>query len=350
MSSNSNGSNHLPSLEEKLAFLHKPGSYPDSTHKVDAIETHMSWVFLTAHHAYKLKKPLLRDEADMRSVAVRHHYCQEELRLNRRLAPDVYLDVVPLSVDWRGALHFGQGEQTVDWLVQMRRLPEQDMLDNAIRNMRVGARDIVRVAQRLAEFYALCPPAGISEPAYLAALEYQIACNEHDLLSTDFGLDENKVRALCSAQRAALQTLHEPLAARVAGGMIVEGHGDLRPEHICIRPTVVVIDCLEFSRALRLVDPVDELAFLALELERLFANGYASLLLQAYGRTSGDQVPPVLLHFYKSLRAAVRARLAIRHLAEARFRVSDECRRRADSYLELAAQYQNAISSVTDSP
>ena len=110
-------------LESKLAFLRRPASYGGCTRRVETIETHMSWVFLTDAHAYKLKKPVHQDLFDFRSLAARRHYCEEELRLNRRLAPDVYLGIAVLSIDRLGRLHLGQHGTVVDWLVRMRRLP-----------------------------------------------------------------------------------------------------------------------------------------------------------------------------------------------------------------------------------
>ena len=120
---------------------------------------------------------------------------------------------------------------------------------------------------------------------------------------------------------------------------IVEGHGDLRPEHVCLHPRIAVIDCLEFSRELRIIDAVDEVGFLALECERLGAPELGRILLRAYIENTGDSPAVALLGFYQSFRAALRARIAIRHLNEEKFRYSAEWRRRALDYLDLAQRH-----------
>jgi aminoglycoside phosphotransferase family enzyme len=126
---------------------------------------------------------------------------------------------------------------------------------------------------------------------------------------------------------------------RLNSDRIVEGHGDLRPEHICLEPELPIIDCLEFSRELRISDTADELAFLMLECERLGAADFGDLLLKSYCEISGDWPNVTLTHFYRSCRASLRAMVTIRHLNEETFRYSPEWRRRAEDYLHLAQQH-----------
>jgi aminoglycoside phosphotransferase family enzyme len=130
----------------------------------------------------------------------------------------------------------------------------------------------------------------------------------------------------------------------------VEGHGDLRPEHLCLEDGITLIDCLEFSRELRLVDPVDELGFLALECERLGAPAMGAALLQGYCDLSGDRPGRELTGFYQGMRATTRALLAARHLDEPKFRYSEAWRIRAADYLRLAGLHQDSISSSSEPP
>lgn len=336
-------------LESKLAFLRQPTSYPEPAYRVEAIETHMSWVFLTEGYAYKLKKPVCHDLLDFRTIEARRHFCEEEVRLNRRLAAQVYIGIVALSIDALGHLQLGECGASIDWLVKMRRLPTQYMLDYAIQNGTAGVDDIRRVATRLAAFYQNCMPVAVDPAAYRAGFLYGIDRNLEELGRPAYQLPVERVRSLCRAQRAILNEQPNWFEVRVLAGRIVEGHGDLRPEHICLAPEVAVIDCLEFSRDLRIADAADELAFLALECERLGAPGLGSALLFAYGETSGDWPNPALVHFYQSYRATLRARIAIRHLDEEKFRYSAQWRRRASEYLQLAERHQDSINSVTDS-
>jgi aminoglycoside phosphotransferase family enzyme len=337
-------------LESKVAFLRQPSSFPEPAYRVEAIETHMSWVFLTDRHAYKLKKPVCHDFLDFRTLEARRHYCEEELRLNRRLAAEVYLGVVALSIDARGKLQLGKHGTVIDWLVKMRRLPTRHMLDYALRNRTASADDIGRVAARMTAFYRECAPIDVEPSAYRAKFLREIACNEEELSRPAYQLATGQVQRLCRAQRAVVNDRHDWFDARVREGKIIEGHGDLRPEHVCLHPAVAVIDCLEFSRDLRIIDPADELAFLALECERLGMPELGEALLRDYFARSQDRPHPALTHFYRSFRAALRARIAIRHLDEEKFRYSAEWHRRGAEYLQLAQAHQDSINSLTDSP
>ena len=156
--------------------------------------------------------------------------------------------------------------------------------------------------------------------------------------------------ALCAQQQAFLDAHGGWFDARVQAGKIIEGHGDLRPEHVCLAPRLWVIDCLEFSRTLRTGDPADELAYLALECERLQADGPGRLLLPCYTELTGDHPPAALVHFYQAYRAVLRAGIAIRHLDEQQFRHSPEWRRRALDYLHLARRHQLSMSADTEAP
>lgn len=332
-------------LESKVAFLRQPTSFPDPAYRVEAIETHMSWVFLTDGYAYKLKKPVCNEALDFCTVEARRRYCEEEVRLNRRLAGDVYIGIVALSIDALGHLQLGESGAIIDWLIKMRRLPVQHMLDYAIRNKTVRAQDIRRVAVRLARFYRECDPAAVDTAAYRAAFLRDIDRNQQELTRPEYRLPGQQVHHLSRMQRFILNDKAEWFDARVRAGKIVEGHGDLRPEHVCLEPEIAVIDCLEFSRDLRIVDPADELGFLALECERLGAAQSGELLLQVYSETSGDWPDMALMHFYQGFRAVLRARIAIRHLDEEKFRYSAEWRRRASDYLQLAQKYQEYFPS-----
>lgn len=323
-------------LERKLAYLRDPAHYPDGAASVEALETHMSWVFLTERHAYKLKKPVHYRYLDFRSVDARRRFCQEEVRLNRRLAPDVYLGVVPLAVDAAGRLRLGGRGHAVDWLVQMRRLPRERMLDASIQAATATEPDLRRVAERLALFYRGAQPVVLSGAEYRALLADRAEDNGRELQRFASLMAQEQTDAVAADLRTVLQAGAPRFDARVAAGRIVEGHGDLRPEHVSLLETTPIIDCLEFDPALRVVDPWDEVGYLALECERLGAPALARSLLDAYATASGDGIDPVLLDYYQADRACTRAKLALWHLDEARFREAPEWPARARAYLALA--------------
>ena len=345
------------SLQAKVAALRQPGAYPGPPPGVDAIETHMSWVFLTPDHAFKLKKPVRVDSLDFGTLARRRFYCMEELRLNRRLAPSVYLDVVPLRLDPRGAPGLWAQGPVVDWLVMMRRLPADRMLDSLLATGAATAGDMRRLAARLAAFYASLPPAVHEPEVYRERLAREIARHEARLCDPEFAVPAAQVRPVCARLRLFLEHRRELLAERVHRGRIVEGHGDLRPEHIWLGTPLAVIDCLEFSAELRTVDSADELAFVALECERAGAAGLGRELLEQFAAASGDAPAPELIAFYQGLRACVRAGIALWHLKEPRYHGSPVWRDRTAQYLRLATGYAGACvgaqpssSSTIDSP
>jgi aminoglycoside phosphotransferase family enzyme len=328
-----------PGLDAKLAFLREPSSYPEHPYQVQALETHMSWVFLTDRYVYKLKKPVRYELLDFRTLEARHRFCVAERVLNTRLAPDVYLGLATLACDRRGHLGINGSGTVVDWLVHMKRLPSECMLDYALMHGTLAAGDLERLARRLAAFYAALPAAASDCAWYRERFRRNIEANRRRLGSPVFELPAGHVRMLATAQLSVLEQVGSLLDERVQGGYVIEGHGDLRPEHVCLCEPVAVIDCLEFSRELRIVDVADELGFLALECERLDAAGAGHELLDRFCRLSGERIPQRLLHFYQSCRATSRALITARHLLDERFRHSPHWLRRAGRYLQLAEEH-----------
>jgi aminoglycoside phosphotransferase family enzyme len=331
-------------LEAKVGFLGRPDAYPEATSRVEAVETHMSWVFLTDAHAYKLKKPVRYPYLDFSTPEARRLDCEQEVRLNRRLARDVYLGVLPLVVDAAGRLRLGGEGETVDWLVQMRRLPADRMLDQLLRGGTVTQAEIGQLAQLFARFYAAAPVEALAPEAYRQTLATRIEDNLRELISPEFGLDPELPQRIARIQLGFLHGHAELFDRRVREGRIVEGHGDLRPEHVCLLAEPVVIDCLEFNREFRILDPVDELGYLALECERLQAPRVGRWLLDGYGEASGDVPPDALIHFYQSCRASLRAKLALWHLRDDGRHPPGRWRSTAGEYLELAQRHADSAA------
>lgn len=323
---------------EKVAFLSRPESYPDAPSHVDVIQTHMSWVFLTEHHAYKFKKARRFDHLDFSALRTRRLNCLREIALNRRLAPGVYLGILALREHLTG-LHLDGRGSAVEWLVHMRRLPRADMLDEALRLGTVRKQDVRRFTAVLTHFYRDAPHAKLAAGQYVRCLARLFDNLEGDLAHPRYALPMQQVRALADTLRRRLHELSPLLESRRQAGYIVEAHGDLRPEHICLGTHPVFIDCLEFDRSLRYLDSADELAFLTLECERLGASWIGEIVFDTYRNISGDHPPRGLVNFYKALRALVRARLAIRHTVDPTVQDPGKWHARALTYLELAMHY-----------
>lgn len=329
---------------EKVAFLESPDSYPDATTPVQTVETHRSWVFLTERHAYKLKKPGLYPFLDASTVAARKYLCEEELRLNKRLAGEVYIAVVPLTAGRASRLELEGTGLIVDWLVKMQRLPAASMLDAKIRRHELPEEGICRTAQKLAHFYQGSPPLGITAAEYRFALECGISANRDELIRPIFGLHDDLVRAVCTIQLKFLTRALPLFEHRTCHGRVVEAHGDLRPEHVCLLdPEPVIIDCLEFSFQLRTLDAASELAFLDQECERLDAPRVGEIIFDIYREITRDRPTPPLLNFYKSYWACLRAKLCAWHLTDSSCREPDKWSRRASDYLRRAECYASSI-------
>lgn len=319
---------------EKVHFLASAAAHGGVA--PDVVETHMSWVFLAADRALKLKKPVRTDLLDFSTLDTRAFNCREEVRLNRRLAPEVYLGVVPLVRAPDGALAIGArpAAAPIDWLVEMRRLPADRMLDAAIRSGTVNRADIRRLGARLATFFRAAPRVALTAAAYLERFALLQAANRAVLLERAFGaLAAGPLLDTADALRARHA---EALGERAADGRVREGHGDLRPEHIVLDGTPVVIDCLEFNPALREVDPFDELAFLGLECRMLGAAWVEPVLHGCVAEALGESPPPVVQALYAAHRALLRARLSAAHLLDAQPRTPERWRPLAARYLAEA--------------
>ncbi len=325
-------------LTAKVAFLRRPDSYPAGVSLVEAIETHMAWVFLAGERAYKLKKPVRYPFLDFSTLDARRHLCLEEVRLNRRLSPHVYLGTMSLTADDDRNLHLGGDGEPVEWLVVMRRLPRERMLDAALAAGRSSDARVEPVARLLADFFANAPPEPQQPEAYLARLREDVAENRSELLAHVSRDQQARVRSVARGLEAFLRRDAALLADRVRHGKVVEGHGDLRPEHVFLGPPPAVIDSIEFNRSFRILDPADELSFLGLELERLEAPGTGALFLRVYRERTGDNPPERLLAFYAAHRGLLRAKIAIWHLTDD---VPDPYTwvRRCATYLKLAARH-----------
>jgi aminoglycoside phosphotransferase family enzyme len=250
-----------PTLGDKVAFLRRGEVYPEPVAKIVTIETHMSWVFLAGEKAYKLKKPVKFPYLDFSSLERRQAACHAELRLNLRLAPDVYLGIVPLRLS-RDGLSLEGGGPIVDWLVVMARLDQEHMLLQQIKMHSVDPAQLDRLAGILLQFYRRAKRVFTAPEVYLGGWRHSLADNRHVLLSPKFDFPSGLVRRVDRIQRRFLAEHSHLLLDRVRAGHVIDAHGDLRPEHIWLGPSPQIIDCLEFNAKLRAVDPVDELAYL----------------------------------------------------------------------------------------
>ena len=316
-------------LAEKVAFLRSLCGAGD-----EAIETHFAWVFLVGDRAFKLRKPVRRDTMDYGTLEARRIDSEAEVRLNRRLAPSVYLRTAALAVDAAGQFSIGGVGETVDWLVEMRRLDRRWMLDAALERGDADPASLARVADLLAAFYAAEEPA-ITRPGLLGQRMHAQVDANHLVLRT---LDAAGAAMLAGRQHSIITSLEVELDRRVARGCIVEAHGDLRPEHILLSDPPAVIDCLEFDRNLRILDRAEELCFLELECVRLGHAPVGRWLREECLRRLSDDAPRALLDYYRGHRSAIRAKLYTWRAGEPDGGTPEQWRARASQYLAIALE------------
>jgi aminoglycoside phosphotransferase family enzyme len=338
-----------PTLEQKVDFLSRPLAYGHAPSTVDRRETHMSWVFLAGERAYKLKKPVRFPYLDFSTLQRREAACRAELELNRRLAPEVYLQVAPLTATG-GSLSIQGGGAIVDWLVVMRRLDETLTLEHAILDDRLQAWQLDRLASTLIRFYRRAGRILLAPALHLEDWRRSIAYNRRVLLDHRLRLPAGLVRRLDAIQGRFLSRRRHLIEQRALQRNIVDGHGDLRPEHIWLGDPVEIIDCLEFNPRLRAVDPVDEIAFLSLECERLGAAWAGRFLQRRMLSGRRDGLSEELFLFYRCHRATLRARLAMAHLLEPDPRTPEKWPLLARIYLRIAAADARRLERLLKTP
>ncbi len=296
-------------------FARNNDAHSISPAAIKIVETHISWVFLAGPFAFKLKKPMRFEFLDFSTPELRHRACLAELRLNRRLAPEIYIAVLPLTQANTGEWLVNGKGAPIDWLVQMRRLNDSQSLAALVRAQSLTTKDGNAIINHLASFYRALPKLAVTPEEYQHTLERHIRANR-DVLLTAPQRDQPRIRRTISAQLRYLYVRSDTLAKRVAEGRIVDGHGDLRPDHVFFNGRPVVIDCVEFSEELRHVDVADDLSFLAMECEHLGAADLGNRIMAACEQICGDVVPAHLSAFYRCYRACVRAKVALLRLRQ----------------------------------
>lgn len=344
----SNGGRGVP-LERLLRELAAPAAYPHLVDAVRTVQTHASCVFLTGALVYKIKKPLQLGFLNYSTLDQRRYYCQQEVSLNRRLCPEVYLDVVPV-VEAEGQLRVGVPGTPVEWAVRMRQIPEEDLLPERLRRDAVSADDIRRIAGVLARFHGDArTDARIAEFGTPEAVRRNVAEN--------FAQTEGRCGAalppghFSAIREFALEYLARNPAAfqrRVAGGRIRDGHGDLRAQNIALCPTlgagVQIFDCIEFNDRFRYEDVAADLAYLVMDLDLAGRVDLRRALVDEYVAVSGDPGLRDILPFYQCYRAYVRGKIAL--LAAEEVEIPDPERRShaalAGAAFDLARSYAQA--------
>jgi hypothetical protein len=331
--------------------LCEPRAYPHAPGRVVHLETHISHVFLTGTRAYKVKKPLDLGFLDYSTLEKRRLACFEELRINRRLAPELYLDVVPITGRAERPDVEGQGE-AIEYAVKMVEFAQEDMLEQVLARGQLTAELIGAIADQVARFHASLPPAGADTD--FGAPQDVMAPAMQNFEQLEPLLDSAKERTELDALRQWTQSQHavleELFARRKADGFVRECHGDLHLGNIVlVEGQVRIFDGIEFNPQLRWIDVINEAAFMVMDLVQRGRGDLAWRFLNAYLEHTGDYAGVRLLRYYVVYRALVRAKVAAIRAAQAdlpaqqRGALSEKRRRHLALAHECAAQARAAL-------
>lgn len=301
---------------ELLRELRATRCYPHAPREVEIVQTHLSIVCLVGHLVYKLKKPLRLPFVDFSTLELRRTICRDEVRLNRRLCPDVYLGTAALRRDANGLRFAPIGDDDsaadLDVAVVMQRLPQERMLDVLLAQQAVEPAQIEALAAQVAAFHERAQRGqevlAAGAPRKLAAFA---RANFTELADRPgHGLPAALLNALATATASDFDALLPTLQRRATEGRVCDGHGDLHARNICMTTPATIYDCLEFSAEFRCGDVATENAFVAMDLRYRGAAALAATYVAAYVRASGDDQLPALLPPLVAYRAMVRAKVA----------------------------------------
>jgi aminoglycoside phosphotransferase family enzyme/predicted kinase len=326
-----------------LESMINPNFYPHKPAAVELVQTHISYVFIAGDIVYKIKKPVNFGFLDFTSLEKRKFYCDEELRLNKRLAPSIYLDVVSISQDSTNNIILGTGEKVIDYAVRMKKLPANKMLKTLLANGKADEKVMDAVADKIAAFHKVTETGGrIDEMGSIATIRRN---HEENFMQTlnyvnvtipdyQYNFIKDYVEIFLAEKKALLEK-------RVVDHKIRDCHGDLHLEHICIADEIIIFDCIEFNERFRFGDVAAEVAFLTMDLDY---NGYpqqAESFVKSYLGYSNDTDMLILLNFYRCYYAYVRGKVTSFRLDQEDLSANERSQiaKTAKRYFDLAYTY-----------
>lgn len=326
-----------------LKSLMKPAAYPVLTSTVELVQTHVSWIFLTDTHAFKVKKPVNFGFLDFSTIDRRRFYCNEELRLNRRLCPDIYEAVVELREAATGAAFHGNGP-VIDYAVMMKRLPADRMLDRLVESGETTVADMENVAAVISSFHAEAQCSTyISGFGAIEKILYNWRENFEQLLPFDTTtLPAADLEEIRSWVMSFAEINCDLFNRRVEHGFIRECDGDMHLENIClVDGRVYIFDCIEFNERFRYCDTAADIAFLLMDLEFHNRRDLSDAVIAAYLTASDDSELMKLIDFYKVYRAVVRGKVESFRLNDAGITAEarESAQKQAVRYFRLARGY-----------
>ena len=329
----------LPALVQSLLTSE---AYPHRPSEIELVQTHMSFIFLTGDYVYKVKKAVDLGFLDYTTLERRKYFCHQEVILNRRLCPDIYLDVVAITRENGKFFIEGHGE-AIEYAVKMRQLPQQRMMDNLLKANQVTKEMIAAVAQRVAEFHQKAETN--EEISNFGNLSIVVTNTEENFTQTEkyigVSIPREKYDAIKSYTQEFIKNNVSLFGQRMKKGKIRDCHGDLHTAHVCFTNGMCIFDCIEFNDRFRYGDVASESAFLAMDLDYHGRPDLSQHFVATYQKISGDREMGKLINFYKCYRAYVRGKVESfkmddPHIPEEE---KEETLNRAIKYFDLAYSY-----------
>lgn len=327
----------LPLLIENLA---RAGAYDHETHGITVLETHISWVILTGSIAYKIKKPVNLGFLDFSTLELRQHYCEEELRLNRRFASNMYMGVVPITGTIDRPEMNGTGTP-LEFAVQMRQFPQEVQLDRLLDAGEIDDEGVMRVAEWVADFHhdATRVPKKMPFGEPLSVMAPVLENFEQIIPRLSSSTEKHRLTQLLNWSRDSFVRWRNEFQIRKNQDHIRECHGDLHLSNMIMEnESVLAFDCIEFSESLRYIDTICDTAFLMMDLMVRKRDDLAFAFLNKYLEQTGDYRGAQLINFYMVYRTMVRAKVAIFNISGSTLGESEleEARNRFDAHISLA--------------
>ena len=330
-------------MKQIIEDLKNPDALPEKTSKVDVVQTHISVVFVADSFVYKVKKPVNFGFLDFSTLEKRKHYCHQEVALNRRLARDLYVDVLPITrVNGNYTLK-GQGGEPVEYAVKMKRIPDDRLMKSLFEAGKITPEDLTEIAKVLSEFH-FTAGTGPEISKYAEPEKFKINTDENfQQVQNHCGLTISKQQFQdIQAYTDDFYKSHGDLFfKRIAKDRIRDCHGDLHMEHVCLLPGLPIIDCIEFNERFRYSDAIADIAFLLMDLEYHGGANEAQILWNHYKDLSKEDDVDHLLTFYKVYRAFVRGKVNGFQIDDPAIGDAEkaEAVKRAKSYFNLAHTY-----------
>ena len=332
----------MQTQKEVVEALLKPDAYEEDPGKIELVQTHISFVFLTKDFAYKVKKSVDFGFVDFKTLEKRRFFCEKELQLNKRLCGDLYLEVVSINKAADKIKIKGAGE-TIEYAVKMRRIPQERMLSKLFERNEVDKQLIDRIAKIIAEFHSKAetnPQISKFGSLSLIGTNWKENFDQSEefigktITKEDFQLIREKVTEFMTRNAAIFEK-------RIAEGKIRDCHGDIHSGNIFVTDRIYIFDAIEFNDRFRYSDVASDIAFLAMDLDFKERGDLSNFLADKYVEYSGDQGVRMLLTFYKCYRACVRGKVVSFKLNDPSINEKEKvlATQEASAYFKLASCY-----------